>query len=195
MVDIQTLLTYLTLISIPVGVAYHIMTLNNTRKNQQMQLETRQTQLFMNVYNIWISQQKEFNTVIHHWHYKDLDDFESKYGEVADLEAHSIWDQTIMWLEGVGVLLRQGMVSMDFIFSMQGFASTVLFFWMKYEPWLSEYRKRRNVPEMLHDLEYLCVELKNRYLKEYPDSYVSSLLDKPGEVEAYLKQRHPAEPT
>ena len=190
MIDIQTVLTYLTLISVPVGVFYHIMTLNNTRKNQQMQLETRQTQLFMNVYNTWISKQKEFNTVIHLWHYNDLDDFESKYGEVADLEAHAVWDQTTMWLEGVGVLLRQGLVSMDLIFSMQSFAATVLFFWIKYEPWLVEYRERRNVPEMLHDLEYFCVELKRRYLKEYPDSFVSSLLDKPSELETHLKQKH-----
>ena len=50
MIDLQTLLTYLTLISVPFGVFYHIMTLNNTRKNQQMQLETRQAQLFFNLY-------------------------------------------------------------------------------------------------------------------------------------------------
>jgi hypothetical protein len=55
MVDIQNVLTYLTLISVPVGVFYHIMTLNNTRKNQQLQLETRQTQLFMNLYETWRS--------------------------------------------------------------------------------------------------------------------------------------------
>ena len=51
MVDIQTVLTYLTLISVPVGVAYHIMTLNNTRKNQQMQLDTRQAQLYTTLWN------------------------------------------------------------------------------------------------------------------------------------------------
>ena len=47
---LQTLLTYLTLISVPVGVFYHIMTLRNTGKNQEMQLETRQAQLFMQIY-------------------------------------------------------------------------------------------------------------------------------------------------
>ena len=57
MVDIQTLLTYLTLISVPIGIFYYIMTLNNTRKNQQMQLETRQAQLFMNIYNTYRSKE------------------------------------------------------------------------------------------------------------------------------------------
>ncbi len=51
MIDLQTILTYLTLISVPVGVIYHIMTLRNTRKNQLLQLETRQTQLYMQVLN------------------------------------------------------------------------------------------------------------------------------------------------
>ena len=33
MLDIQTLFGYLTPISLTIGVIYHIMTLNNTRKN------------------------------------------------------------------------------------------------------------------------------------------------------------------
>jgi hypothetical protein len=45
MTDIQTALTYLTLISVPVDVFYHIMTLRNTRRNQELQLETRHAQL------------------------------------------------------------------------------------------------------------------------------------------------------
>ena len=44
MVDTQTVLTYLTLISVPVGVAYHILTLRN-------QSRTRQAQLFMQLFD------------------------------------------------------------------------------------------------------------------------------------------------
>jgi len=46
-VNLQTVLTYLTLISVSVGVFYHIMTLRNTRKNQQLQLETRQINTYL----------------------------------------------------------------------------------------------------------------------------------------------------
>jgi len=45
-VSLQTLLTYLTLISVPVGVFYHVMTLRNTQRNRKLQLETRQTLQF-----------------------------------------------------------------------------------------------------------------------------------------------------
>ena len=38
-------------LSLGVGVIYYIMTLQNTRKNQQLTLETRQAQLFMTIYS------------------------------------------------------------------------------------------------------------------------------------------------
>jgi len=50
-VTLQTLLIYLTLISVSVGVFYHVMTLRNTRKKQQMQLDTRQAQMFTHLYS------------------------------------------------------------------------------------------------------------------------------------------------
>ena len=88
MVDIQTVLTYLTLISVPVGVFYHIMTLNNTRKNQeltlkaqQQQLETRQAQIFMQLYNKWGDDLRESFNQITSMEYKDFADFKEKYGD------------------------------------------------------------------------------------------------------------------
>ena len=51
MSEVQTLLGYLTPISLTVGVVYYILTLRNTRRNQEMQLETRQAQLFMQIYD------------------------------------------------------------------------------------------------------------------------------------------------
>jgi hypothetical protein len=45
-VAFQTVFQFLQTVGILVGVFYYIMTLRNTRKNQQLQLETRQAQLF-----------------------------------------------------------------------------------------------------------------------------------------------------
>ena len=47
---LQTTISLLTLISLTIGVVYHIMTLRNAKKNQELQLETRQAQLFMNIF-------------------------------------------------------------------------------------------------------------------------------------------------
>ena len=47
----QIVLSTLQTVGILMGIFYYIMTLNNTRKNQEMQLETRQAQLFMQIVN------------------------------------------------------------------------------------------------------------------------------------------------
>ena len=53
MVDVryQMVLSTLQTAGILVGIAYYIMTIRNQQKNQDMQLETRQAQLFMQIYN------------------------------------------------------------------------------------------------------------------------------------------------
>ena len=62
MIDLQTILTYLTLISIPIGVLYHIMTLRNTSKNQQLQLESRQIQLYMQLLDRFASEENRLRS-------------------------------------------------------------------------------------------------------------------------------------
>jgi len=50
-VTFQTLFQFLQTVGILVGVFYYIMTIRANQRNQQMQLETRQAQLFMQLYN------------------------------------------------------------------------------------------------------------------------------------------------
>jgi len=98
---LQTMLTYLTLISVPVGVFYPIITLQNTRKNQELARraqeqspETRQAQLFMDLYDTFSSKQyqKDRERMFHIWEFDDFDDFFRKYGVDVNPEDHAIWD-------------------------------------------------------------------------------------------------------
>ena len=52
MVDItyQIVLSTLQTVALVVGIAYYLFIMRNSQRNQQMQLETRQAQLFMNTY-------------------------------------------------------------------------------------------------------------------------------------------------
>jgi hypothetical protein len=47
---LQTLIMFIQAAGILVAVIYHIMTLRNTRKNQQLQLESRQLQLYTSAF-------------------------------------------------------------------------------------------------------------------------------------------------
>ena len=47
----QVVLSTLQTFGLLVGIFYYVMTLRNQQKNQQLALETRQAQLFMNIYD------------------------------------------------------------------------------------------------------------------------------------------------
>ena len=86
MVDIQTILTLLTLISVPIGVLYHIMTLNNQTKTQNQTLENRNAQLLMRIYDKYtetelMRQQMEIINCDCDW--TDVEDFWNRYGPVS----------------------------------------------------------------------------------------------------------------
>lgn len=130
MIDLQTVLTYLTLISVPVGVAYHIMTLNNTRKNQRLQLETRQAALLMDLMNNFRSAEfrKQWHTL---WHikWKDEKDFQEQYyGQ--DIEVMSAYTSVMTYFESVGILVKSGLIDIEKVYSMLGGAIKMI--WDRY---------------------------------------------------------------
>jgi hypothetical protein len=49
-ITFQTIFQFLQTVGILVGVFYYIMTLRNSQRTQQQQLETRQAQLFMQIF-------------------------------------------------------------------------------------------------------------------------------------------------
>ena len=51
MVDVQTISIVFAGLSIGVAAIYYTLTLRNTQRAQQIQIDTRQAQLFMNIYN------------------------------------------------------------------------------------------------------------------------------------------------
>jgi hypothetical protein len=67
------------------GFTYYVLTVRNTRVNQQQQLETRQAQLFMQIFQEFSSVEnfKVLNEVMA-MEWDDYDDFMSKYGGGVD---------------------------------------------------------------------------------------------------------------
>jgi len=159
-VALQTLLTYLTLISVPVGVFYHIMTLRNTRKNQEVQLETRQAQLFMNIFNTFASKdyQKDKEQMMSVWEWNDYDDFFAKYGPDVNPDDHAIWDMNLQYIEGVGVLVRRGLIDPELVYDIM--YGSIIAFWEKHETIIQGLREEFHSPQTLNDLEYIYKQMK-----------------------------------
>ena len=168
-VSLQTVLTYLTLISIPVGVFYHIMTLNNTRKNQKLTLETRQAQLFMQLYDQFRDKefQKDISSIYNIWEWKDYDDFEEKYGRTTNPEKYSSYASVVTFFEGIGVLLNQGLIGRNLVDDMM--SGVITRFWEKILPLVEEMRNIRRWPQYMEWFEYLYDEIKPIVEEQHPE--------------------------
>jgi hypothetical protein len=180
-VSLQTLLTYLTLISVPVGVFYHIMTLRNTRRNQDLQLETRSLQLFMQLFQQMNSPENMKNYIeILNWEWDDYHDFEMKYGSDDNEEA---WAKRISWWRRynvIGLILRDKRIDTELLYDFIG--TGVINLWKKYEPIIMEQRVRYGLTNIFQWFEYLADEMNrvrlNRGITEpLPDTFLKYIPD------------------
>lgn len=163
-VSLQTMLTYLTLISVPVGVFYHIMTLRNTRKNQELQQETRQAQFFMQTYQSLVTPeiQRLYGEVLE-WEWTDFDDFAEKYYKKPSRRGE--WISINLTFDILGLMLKENLMDPELLFKMEQHGTrggTVL--WYKFEPVIREMRRRENNPDLMKHFEYFVEEM-NRLRK------------------------------
>ena len=151
MVDLQTLLTYLTLISVPIGVFYHILTLWNSQKARQTQILLQLYQTMSNPENtrvLWELLAMEWD---------DYDDFQVKHSPQVDPENASkrqaLWNQ----YEGLGMLVKNNVVDLNTVYRTRG--SHVLMVWYKFESIIKKLRVDEDKAigdEYLKDFEFLA---------------------------------------
>ena len=174
MIDLQTLLTYLTLISVPVGVFYHIMTLNNTRKNQKLQLETRQVQMFQYyVDKLSSTEIVSYSRDIRNWEWEDPEDFYQNYWNNPE-EAEKL-RQVFALYERIGILLKEGVIDLALIYDMVG--TGPLREWEKFESVLDYIRVNYEqgvkgmIFEYFEDLAYGLLEYRDVDRKKFEQRY------------------------
>ena len=142
MASFDVLAIILTGIGLTVSITYYTMVLKNQNK-------TRQTQLFMQVFNRFQdpSFMKLHNEVMSR-EWTSFEDFVEKY-DMPDDALLSV--QT--YYEGVGVLLMKGMISPDFVYELIPTMANVL--WAKYEPLILIVRENWGYPQYWRPVEYL----------------------------------------
>ena len=157
----------LTGIGIIVSIIYYTSVLRNANKTQQMQLETRQATLFMNVYNRWdVDMANAFHEVMI-WEWDDFDDFMEKYGWVKNREKYTATAGKLTgYFEGIGVLVKEEYVNIRLIALMS--TGVTKMFWEKMSPFVLEARVKLDIPVFMSETEYLYQEL-TRYLSENPN--------------------------
>ncbi len=166
MVTIETISIVFTGVSISLAAFYYINTLRNSQRNQQTQLETRQAQLFIQLYNRFRDDTEDL-------------DIESSF---LDVEIKSSEDFIRLWrtdedfgkvlstlggfYEGIGVMVREGYIPVRLVALQWG--GTTRRFWEKMEPFMSDVREAQTFPRAWAETEYLYIELM-KYLDEHPE--------------------------
>jgi len=160
-VSLQTLLTYLTLISVPVGIFYYIMTLRNNSKNQRQTLDTRQTNILMNLYKEWgTDEYQNASWTVIELDYDGHQDFKEKYGSTSEMTEVTRNIYKVCWFyNGLGVLVHRGLADIEMVNELFGYI--IIWMWEKLEPFIHWEREIFDQPKSLEWFESLYGQIKS----------------------------------
>jgi hypothetical protein len=157
---IQTISVVLTGLTVSIAAIYYTLTLRYTRMIMKTTLETRQVQMFMNlfIYHLNYNFNKQAGQQLMEWKWEDFEDFDRKYGLKSNPEAWTWWTLIMNWFEGISLLADSNLVNIDVIDKWVGawFRS----FWEKFEPIVIKYRTHLDRPVFYKNLEELYSHLE-----------------------------------
>jgi hypothetical protein len=166
-VTFQTLFQFLQTVGILVGVYYYISTIRVNQKNQEISLksqettlETRQTNILMNLHTYLTSDeyQNAFATLAKTWedmeHPIDPDAFIERYGPPNRLnETWIVFFKVCQFWNGVGVLVETGLADFDVVNKLWG--HMVTWVWGIVRPLVIYEREFLDQPRYFEWFEYL----------------------------------------
>ena len=148
-----------TIFGVIAGFTYYVLTVQATRKNQEHQLETRQAQLFMQVFDRYntVENNKNYNMMMN-LEWSSFEEYQSKYYLNADEIFRATISKTFGSYEALGVMVEEGFLDPNIL--AKYISSEVINLWEKYGPIVTEYRKRVDYPNIYNKFEYLYREMK-----------------------------------
>ena len=157
-----SLVNYAELAILAVGVVIALIQLNNISRTRKTELETRQAQLLMQIYDRWNEKDWWYNvSLVFRQEWKNYDDFIKKYGPETNLDNYSSMLSVNAFFEGIGVLVKEKLIDIRLVDNLM--AATILRYWEKIEPYIKVHRERRENPRIWQYIEYLYHELKRGY--------------------------------
>jgi hypothetical protein len=159
-----------------VAAVYYIYNMRISQKNsalalraQEQTLETRQAQLFMQIYMKTTEKEfmKDFFEIIDDWKWSSYDDYEKKY--VVDKDNNAKFYAVSDYFEGIGVLVKRKLIDSELVDDM--ISSGIIRFWEKTGPVMMEWRARYNFPQVNEHVEFLYNEVKQIFKKQHPELF------------------------
>jgi len=160
MVELTTIFGLTQTLAIIVGVIVALMELRHMRQTRDTELETRQAQLFMQIFtrHFEIDTRKSIS-LVKKIEYEDYDDYVEKYGEENDPEVYHRINSLGTYYEGIGVLVKRNLVDPSMVDDLM--SGRIIDFWEMGGRWIKEYRQRTGDYEAAEHVEYLYNVIKN----------------------------------
>lgn len=145
---------------------YYIFNMRATQQNMKANLDARQAQLYMNIYDKFTSRQ--------YWEAMDKHFLGKQptqnYEEYKKLTEDSSFKEAFWYIgtlnEGMGVLVKEGYINVRLVAQLM--SGGVRGFWERMKPAVVDGRKVTGYSRWLSETEYLYNELI-KYLKEHPE--------------------------
>jgi hypothetical protein len=172
MVTVETVSIVFTGLSVSLAAFYYISTLRNSNKMrelslkaQEQALETRQAQLFMQIYNKATSKEGiDSVQLLMEANWSSHEEWLEKYrNNPVYYNALSFY---IGYMEGLGVFIKENLVDIKLIALF--FAGVTRMMWEQYRDIITEERKRLNYRRYASEWEYTYNELL-KYMEEHPE--------------------------
>ncbi len=176
MADAQTISIVFAGLSIGIAAIYYALTIRNTQRNQELALkaqeqalETRQAQLFMQIYNrtneveFW----KNYEEILQ-WDWESLEEYYEKYESRPEMKAK--WVAVGQFYEGIGVMVKRKFIDITVVDDLM--SGPLMSLWQKFEPTILEKRRRRDMPTLWEWFGYLYEEVRKVSEKEHGAEHV-----------------------
>jgi hypothetical protein len=171
MVDVpyQMVLSTLQTVGLLVGIAYYLIIMRNSQRAQRLQLETRQAQMFMQIYNqAQDPVQRKAGNRIRYLEWSSFEELVALFDpENPENEENFLaMNALIAYYEGVGVLVREGLLDIRWVALLMAGRTRML--WEKFAPYAGEIRRIAEQPRWASEWEYLYDELM-KYMDDHPE--------------------------
>ena len=133
-----------------VAAIYYVLNLRVQQTNMKNTLDTRQAQLFMQVY-----QEQSTSEFLRLWDdamNRSEDDIERLWS-TKSVYNDAPYIAVTKYFEGIAVLLKKHLLDIDLVYEVM--PTMIMSFWLKYEPHIESARERLNMPQAARNLEYL----------------------------------------
>jgi len=168
----QMVLSTLQTIALIVGIAYYLFIMRNSQRNQELArkaqehtAETRQAQLFMQMYNRFREDIQPTDLSIFTTKLSGFDEFLEK--NKSDEEFRKAVNALFGFYEGLGVIVKKGYMDIELVALMWA-GTTRMFYENIVEPIVEGGIKYYDYPRWQSETIYVCKELI-KYMEEHPE--------------------------